>query len=86
MKRAWFRELLRRRLAVILLLLLQARFIVYAVHSDGMAAEVLRDLLRILSIGIVLQRSAAGAALPFHSCGLLRFHTSEKRLLSRSGQ
>lgn len=54
MRRSWFRELLRRRIAVILLLILQALFIVYVVRSDTLAAEVLRDLLRLLSVVIVL--------------------------------
>lgn len=54
MKRAWFRELLRRRIAVILLLVLQALFIVYAVSSDRPVAEFLRILLRILSVVMVL--------------------------------
>lgn len=54
MRRSWFRELLSRRIAVILLLILQALFIVYAVHSDALAAELLRDLLRILGAVIVL--------------------------------
>lgn len=34
MRRAWYRELLRRRIAVILLLIVQAVFIYYAVSSD----------------------------------------------------
>lgn len=54
MKRAWFRELLRRRIAVILLLVLQALFIGYVVSSDRPAAEFLRILLHILSIVMVL--------------------------------
>ena len=54
MKRAWFRELLRRRIAVILLLVLQALFIGYAVSSDSRMAEVVRILLRVLSVVIVL--------------------------------
>lgn len=35
MKRAWFRELLRRRIAVILLLVLQALFMAYAISSES---------------------------------------------------
>lgn len=54
MKRAWFRELLRRRIAVLLLLVLQALFIVYAVSNDSPVAELVRILLRVLSVVIVL--------------------------------
>lgn len=54
MKRAWFRELLRRRIAVILLLVLQALFIAYVVSSDSPVAELVRILLRVLSVVIVL--------------------------------
>lgn len=54
MKRAWYWELLRRRIAVILLLVLQALFIGYVVSSDRPIAEFLRILLHILSVVIVL--------------------------------
>lgn len=54
MKRAWFRELLRRRIAVILLLVLQALFIAYAVSSNSPMAEAVRIPLRVLSVVIVL--------------------------------
>lgn len=42
MKRTWFRELLRRRIVVILLLVLQALFIAYVVSSDSRMAEGVR--------------------------------------------
>ena len=54
MKRTWFRELLRRRIVVILLLVLQALFIAYVVSSDSRMAEGVRILLRVLSVVIVL--------------------------------
>lgn len=54
MKRAWFRELLDRRIAVILLLVLQALFIAYVVSSDSPVVELTRILLRVLSVAIVL--------------------------------
>lgn len=54
MRRAWYRELLRRRIFVTALLVLQALFIYYVVSSDGPAAEFLRVLLRVLSAAIVL--------------------------------
>lgn len=54
MKRAWFRELLHRRIAVILLLVLQALFIGYVVSSERPIAEFLRIFLHILSVIIVL--------------------------------
>lgn len=54
MKRAWFRELLGRRIAVILLLVLQALFIAYVVSSDSPVVELTRILLRVLSVAIVL--------------------------------
>lgn len=54
MRRAWYRELLRRRIAVILLLVAQAAFIYYVVNSDGPVEDVLRMLLRLLSAVIVL--------------------------------
>ncbi len=53
MKRTWFRELLRRRIAAILLLVLQAFFIVYAISSDDLMVELVRILLRFLSVVIV---------------------------------
>lgn len=54
MKRIWFRELLRRRIAVILLLILQALFIAYAISSDSLMAELIRVTLRIISVVIVI--------------------------------
>lgn len=54
MRRTWYRELLRRRIFVTLLLILQALFIYYAVSSDRPAAEFLRVLLRVLSAVMVM--------------------------------
>lgn len=48
-KRAWFRALVRRRIAVILLLMLQVLFICYVISSETLLSEAIRVLLRIAS-------------------------------------
>ena len=53
MKHTWFRSLLRRRLLVILLLLVQIALIGYVVHNDSMGAGLLRSILQIVSILVV---------------------------------
>ena len=53
-KRAWFRALVRRRIAVILLLMLQVLFICYVISSETLLAEIIRVLLRIASGFIAL--------------------------------
>lgn len=53
-KRAWFRALVRRRIAVILLLMLQLLFICYVISSETLLAEIIRVLLRIASVFIAL--------------------------------
>lgn len=53
-KRTWFRALLRRRIAVILLLALQILFICYVINSETVAAEIIRVLLRVASGFIAL--------------------------------
>lgn len=53
-KRAWFRALVRRRIAVILLLMLQVLFICYVISRETVAAEIIRVLLRIASGFIAL--------------------------------
>lgn len=53
-KQTWFRALLRRRIAVILLLALQILFICYVINSETVAAEIIRVLLRVASGFIAL--------------------------------
>ena len=53
-KRTWFRALLRRRIAVILLLALQILFICYVINSETVAAEIIRVLLQVASGFIAL--------------------------------
>lgn len=53
-KRAWFRALVRRRIAVILLLMLQVLFICYVISSETLLSEAIRVLLRIASGFIAL--------------------------------
>ena len=54
LKRTWFRALLRRRIAVIVLLALQILFICYVISSETIAAEIIRVLLRVASGFIAL--------------------------------
>lgn len=53
MKRAWYRGILRRRIAVILLLILQGFFIVYVLSIDSPIAEFVRVTLHVVSVVIV---------------------------------
>lgn len=54
MKRGWYRALLRKRIAVVLLLLVQIYCIVYAAGGDGPFASAFRVALYLLSALIVL--------------------------------
>lgn len=54
MKRGWYRALLRRRLAVVLLLFLQGYCIFYVVSGGGPLVSALRVVLHLLSALIVL--------------------------------
>lgn len=54
MKRAWYRELLRRRLFIIFLLILQVTFFVYIFSNKSLASEMLRTGVRAISCFIVL--------------------------------
>ena len=53
-KQAWFRALLRRRIAVILLLAVQVLFLCYAVGSENPVAEAVRILLHVASALIAI--------------------------------
>ena len=54
MKQNWKRALVRRRLFVAILILLQAGFLFYLISSTSATSEVLRGLLTLISIGTVL--------------------------------
>lgn len=54
MKRAWYRELLRRRLFIIFLLILQMTFFIYIFRNESMVSEMLRTGARVISSLIVL--------------------------------
>lgn len=54
MKRTWYRELLRRRLFIIFLLVLQLTFFIYIFSNKSLASEVLRAGVRVISCLIVL--------------------------------
>lgn len=54
MKQKWKRALVRRRLFVTILILLQAGFLFYLISSTSATSEVLRGLLTVISIGTVL--------------------------------
>lgn len=54
MKQNWKRALVRRRLFVAILILLQAGFLFYLISSTAATSEVLRGLLTLISIGTVL--------------------------------
>lgn len=49
MRRSWFRPLLRRRLAVIMLLILQLWFLVFIFKSDSYIAGVLQNGAHVIS-------------------------------------
>lgn len=54
MRRSWFRPLLRRRLAVIMLLILQLWFLVFIFKSDSYIACVLQNGAHVISGLLVL--------------------------------
>lgn len=54
MKQGWKRALVRRRLFVAVLILIQAAFLIYLILSTSQISEILRLLLTLVSIGTVL--------------------------------
>lgn len=54
MRHSWFRALLRRRLAVIVLLLLQIWMLVYIFNSESYISSMLRTVFHIVSGFLVL--------------------------------
>ena len=64
MKRKWLRELIRRRLFVILLLLVQLVVIIYTAISGSIASQLVSEVLTVLSILVclyIVSRSSTGA-------------------------
>ncbi|MGN0593414.1 MAG: cardiolipin synthase [Ruminococcus sp.] len=74
-KRAWFRALVRRRVAVILLLVLQVLFICYVINSETTAAEIIRVLLRaasgFIALHVVCQKDKGAHKVAWISLTLL---------------
>ena len=74
-KRTWFRTLLRRRIAVILLLMLQILFICYVIGSETIVAEIIRVLLRVASgfiaLHVVFQKDKGAYKVAWISLTLL---------------
>lgn len=54
MRYTWFRTLLRRRLAVILLLIMQIWFLVYIFQNESHVSTVLRTVVQVISGFLVL--------------------------------
>lgn len=54
MRHSWFRALLRRRLAVIFLIILQIWFLVYFFQNESYISEVLRTVIHVISGFLVL--------------------------------
>lgn len=54
MRHAWFRALLRRRLTVILLLIIQVWFLIYVFQSESLLAELMRTAAHVISGFLVL--------------------------------
>ena len=54
MRYSWFRILLRRRLAVILLMFLQICFLAYIFHSESYISDILRTSVHVISGFLVL--------------------------------
>lgn len=54
MRHSWFRALLRRRLAVIILIILQIWFLIYFFQNESYISEVLRTVIHVISGFLVL--------------------------------
>lgn len=55
MQRRWYREILRRRIFIILLLLLQIIFLAYVLRGDNHVINVLSTIIRIIGIFLALK-------------------------------
>lgn len=55
MQRRWYREILRRRIFIILLLLLQIIFLAYVLRGDNHVINVLSTIIRVIGIFLALK-------------------------------
>ena len=55
MQRRWYREILRRRIFIILLLLRQIVFLAYVLRGDNHVINVLSTIIRVIGIFLALK-------------------------------